>query len=381
MDFTWTEDQVQLRRATVEFAQHELNDDLVENDRQARFNLAGWKKCGELGLPGLPIPKRYGGDEADILTTVYVLEGLGYGCKDNGFIFSLHAHIWACELPILTFGTEAQKQRFLPRMCRGELIGANAISEPEAGSDAYSLQATATRAGDNYLLKGSKSFVTNGPVADVMLVFATMDPDKGASGVSAFLVEKDTPGLTMSPAVQKMGVRTSPMGQLFMDDCPVPEANRLGREGAGLAIFTHAMEWERGFILASAVGEMQRQLETCVKYAKDRKQFGQSIGKFQSVANKLVDMKLRLETARSLLYQTAWLKAQDRSILMEAAMTKLYISECWVQSSLDAIQIHGGYGYMSEMELERDLRDAIGSRIYSGTSEVQRSIIARLMGL
>lgn len=381
MDFSWTEDQTQLRKATIEFAQNELNTGVIELDQNSQFNLEGWKKCGEMGIPGLPIPKKYGGEGADVLTTVYVLEGLGYGCKDSGLIFSINAHMWACELPILTFGTEEQKNKYLPKLCNGEFIGGNAISEPESGSDAYSLKTTAKRVGNKYLLKGSKSFVTNGPIADVTVVFATVDQEKGIGGVTAFLVDQGSPGLSVSDGIQKMGVRTSPMGQMFFDDCEVPVENRLGNEGAGMAIFAHAMEWERGFILASAVGEMERQLETCVRYAKWREQFGQPIGKFQLVSTKLVDMKLRLETAKSLLYKAAWLKTMDRSIIMEAAMAKLYISECWVQSCLDAVQIHGGSGYLTELEMERQLRDAIGSRLYSGTSEIQRQIIARFMGL
>jgi alkylation response protein AidB-like acyl-CoA dehydrogenase len=224
-------------------------------------------------------------------------------------------------------------------------------------------------------------FVTNGPIADVIVVFATVNRSKGAFGLTGFLVEKDFPGFSVSRKIDKMGLRTSPMGELFLDQCEVPVENRLGKEGAGTAIFGHSMEWERSCILASAVGAMQRQLETCVQYAKQRQQFGKPIGKFQLVASKIVDMKLRVETARALLYQVGWLKNKGKSVYLESSMAKLYISECWVQSCLDAIQIHGGYGYMTEFELERELRDALGSRLYSGTSEIQRQIIAQLMGL
>ncbi len=381
MDLSWTEDQYRLRDTIVEFARKELNEGLVERDRKSEFNLAGWKKCGEIGIPGLPIPEAYGGGDTDVMTTVHVLEGLGYGCKDNGLIFSLNAHMWSAELPILTFGNEAQRGKYLPKLCRGEFIGGNATSEPESGSDAYNMKTTALKKGDRYVLNGSKLFITNGPVADVIVVFATVNPEKGKSGVSAFLVEKGTPGLTVAKKIDKMGVRTSPMAELFFDNCEVPADNRLGREGAGMAIFSHAMEWERAFILASAVGTMQRLVETCVNYAKRRKQFGQPIGKFQLVASKIVDMKVRLETSRQLLYRVAWLKQTGQPIYMEAAMAKLYISECWVQSTQDALQIHGGYGYLTEMELEREVRDALGSKLYSGTSEIQRQIVAQFMGL
>ena len=381
MDFAWTDEQQRLRKAIVEFAEKELNEGLVERDRDSEFNLEGWRQCGEIGIPGLPVPKEYGGTGADVLTTVYALEALGYGCKDNGLIFSLNAHLWSCVIPMLVFGSEEQKQHYLPKLCTGEFIGGNATSEPESGSDAYAMKTTAVLRDGCYFLNGSKLFTTNAPVADVLIVFATVDPDNGSSGISAFLVDKGTPGVTVSPKVQKMGVRTSPMGELFLDNCEVPVEKRLGKEGAGLAIFALAMEWERGFILANAIGAMDRQLKQCVKYARERKQFGQPIGKFQLVADKIVDMRVRLETARNLLYQTAWTKDQGRSIHMEAAMTKLYISDCWVKSTMDAMQIFGGYGYMTEMGIEREVRDALGSKLYSGTSEVQRQIVAKLMGL
>jgi hypothetical protein len=381
VDLSWTEEQHQLREAITKFAQRELNRDVISHYHDAAFNLTGWQKCGAFGIHGLPIPQQYGGGGADALTTIAALEALGYGCADNGLLFSINAHMWGCEMPILTSGTDSQKQRYLPGLCTGELIGGHAMSEPDSGSDAYSLQTTAIQRGESYVLNGRKMSVTNGPIADVMVVFATVDRAKGAHGITAFVVEKDFPGASMSRPLEKMGLRTSPMGELILDECEVPVDNRLGREGSGVALFSHSMEWERSCILATAVGAMERQVQACLRYARRRQQFGKPIGKFQLVASKIVDMKLRLETARSLLYQVGWLKSVDRSAFMEAAMAKLYISECWVQSCLDAIQIHGGYGYMTEAEVERDLRDAIGSRFYSGTSEVQRQIIAQFMGL
>ncbi len=381
MDFAWSPEQSELRQRIEEFARRELNDGLIERDRASAFNGEGWKACAAMGVHGLPIPERYGGMEADALTTVGVLESLGYGCRDNGLIFSINAQMWTLELPLLTFGTDAQQEKFLPRLVSGEWIGGNAMSEPESGSDAYSLRTTAERRGDKYILNGGKVFVTNGSVADVVLVFATVDRDKGPQGVTAFLVERTLPGYVVNRKVEKMGLRTSPMGELFFDNCEVPAANRLGEEGQGVTLFTSSMTWERSCILASAVGAMARLLDACVQYARERKQFGQPIGKFQLVATKIVDMKLRLESARSMLYRTAWLKSQGRNIFLESAMTKLAISEAWVRSAEDAVQIHGGYGYMEEFEFERELRDAIGSRLYSGTSEVQRTIIASMLGL
>ncbi len=381
MDFAWSEEQIEFRQQVAEFARHELNVGLMERDQRGEFNREGWTKCAAMGIHGLPIPEEYGGLGLDALTTVGVLESLGLGCKDNGLVFSINAHMWTTEIPLLSFGTEEQKRKFLPGLCRGELIGGNAMSEAGSGSDAYGLATTAERRGDKYLLNGSKVFVTNGSIADVILVFATVDRSLGPNGVTGFLVEKSFPGFTVTRTVEKMGLRTSPMAELFFDNCEVPAENRLGKEGAGKNLFTDSMTWERGCILAGAVGAMQRLLETCIRYARERKQFGQAIGKFQLVATKIVDMKLRLETARALLYKAAWLKSRGKNIFLEAAMAKLYISDSWVQCAQDAVQIHGGYGYMKEFEVERELRDATGSKLYSGTSEIQRLIIAPLLGL
>ena len=231
------------------------------------------------------------------------------------------------------------------------------------------------------MLNGSKVFVTNGPIADLLVVFATVDPNKGKRGVSAFIVESDTPGFNVTRKMDKMGLHTSPMAELIFEQCEVPEKNLLGKEGAGQALFTDALTWERSCILASAVGSMERLFEEAVRYAKTRKQFGEPIISYQLVGAKLVDMKLKLEGARSLLYQAAWKRGQGRSIFLDAALAKLTISENWVSIAQEALQIRGGYGYMQEFEVERDLRDAIGSRIYSGTSEIQRVIAASLIGV
>ena len=381
MEFAWSEEQTQFRQAASSFARRELNEGLQERDRNGEFNRAGWKKCAEFGIQGLPIPKEYGGMGADPLTTVGILESLGYGCKDNGLLFSINAHMWTLEIPLLDFGSEEQKRRYLPRLCNGDLIGGNAMSEPGSGSDAFSLRTTAERRGDKYLLNGSKVFVTNGSLGDLIVVFATVDRSRGPSGISAFLVEKHFPGFKAGRKLEKMGLRTSPMAELFFEDCEVPVENLLGREGSGQSLFTHSMTWERSCILASAVGAMERLLETTIRYARDRKQFGQPIGKFQLVATKIVDMKMRLEEARAALYRTAWLRSKGKSVFLEAALTKLIISENWVKCAEDAIQTHGGYGYMIEYEVERELRDALGSKLYSGTSEIQRTIAASLLGL
>ncbi len=381
MDFAWSEQQRELLDAVGRFAREQLNYDVIENDRKAIFNHDAWKKCGEFGIQGLLVPSEYGGLGQDPLTTVAALERLGYACKDNGLLFSINAHMWTAVSPLVANGTEAQKQKFLPGLCNGTLIGGNAMSEPNSGSDAFALATTATKQGDKYVLNGSKIFITNGPVADVLVVFANVDKSRGADGITAFLVEKGMPGFDPSHKIEKMGVRTSPMSEVFFENCEVPAENLLGKEGGGAFLFTRSLTWERGCILASAVGSMQRLLEKCIRYANERKQGGQSIGKFQQVATKIVEMKLRVESARHMLYHFGWVAGHRKAVYLEAAMTKLHIATAWVQCAEDAIQIHGGYGYMTEYEVERELRDAIGAKLYSGTSEVQRNIIASLIGL
>lgn len=381
MNFTWNDEQLEYKRAAIRFAQKELSTGVTSDERHESFSRSRWGKCAEFGVLGLPFSERYGGAEADILTTMLVMEGLGYGGKDNGLLFALNAQMWAVQHPISEFGSAEQKAKYLPALIRGEIIGAHGMSEPDSGSDAYSLHTRAEACDGGYRLNGTKMFVTNAPVADLALVFASTAPDKGSWGISAFLVERGTQGFTVGQDIEKMGLRTAPMGELILQECFVPEENRLGPEGIGAHIFSSSMEWERACILGAHVGAMERQLEECVAYARTRKQFGKPIGKFQAISNRLAEMKVRLETARLLLYKTAWLKKVGKPAQMEAALVKLYLSEVFVQSSMDAIRIHGGYGYTTEFEVERNLRDAIGGTLYSGTSDIQRNIIARYLGL
>ena len=231
------------------------------------------------------------------------------------------------------------------------------------------------------MLNGTKTFVTNAQIADLFVTYATLDRSLGPMGITSFLIERDTPGLTISKPLEKMGLRTSPMAEVIFEDCAVPEVNRLGREGRGVAVFECSMEWERGCILASCLGVMRRQLERCLAYARQRRQFGSPIGKFQSVANRIVDMSVRLDTCRPLVYRIGWLKDRQQPALCEAATAKLHVSESFVRSCLDTLQVHGGYGYMTEYEIERELRDAVASTLYSGTSEIQRNIIAKSLGI
>jgi len=381
MDFEFTEEQLEFKKSAIRFAQKALNDKVIERDRDAVFSRELWKKCAEFGIQGFSFPERYGGNNADILSTMLLMEGLGYGCKDSGLIFAINGQMWSVQMPILRFGSDAQKDKYLHKLCSGEWIGADSITEPDSGSDAYSLRTTARLDGKYYVLNGSKTFCTMAPMADVFVIFATVDKRKGFMGVTAFIVERGYAGFSVSKDIDKMGLRTAPFAELILEECKVPVENRLGKEGNGAAIFDDVIEWERSCILASLLGGMERQLERCVKYSKERKQFGKTIGKYQSIANKVVDMKVRMETAKLILYKVAWMKKAHGKATMEAAIAKLYLSESWIKSCLDAVQIHGGYGYTTEYELERDLRDSVAGTIYSGTSEIQRNIIARYLGL
>jgi hypothetical protein len=379
--FSWTEEQAEYRATLVEFATKELNTDVLGRDERAEFDFEGWKKCGELAIQGLPFSADHGGQGASALTTIMAMEALGYGSRDNGFLFSLNAHMWAGTTPIDRFGTDEQKERWLRGLNDGSLISGQAITEPDSGSDAFSLSTTIRADGPNFVLNGAKTYITNAPIADMVVVFASVDRSKGWAGLCAIVVERDTPGMTVEPNYHKMGLRTSPMSGLVFEDCVVPGENLIGKVGSGMVIFNHSIEWERSCILASVVGTMERKLEECVTYAKERKQFGQSIGKYQAVSHKIAEMKTRLETSRLLLYRLGWLRDQGKATSSDASMAKYYVSEAFVQSSLDAVQIHGGAGYMKEAHIERDVRDSLASRIYSGTSEIQKNVIARNLGL
>jgi alkylation response protein AidB-like acyl-CoA dehydrogenase len=381
MEFAWTAEQTAFREAVIEFARRSLRDDVIGRDRDGTFARELWRRCGEFGIQGLPFPGEYGGGDRDALSAVQALEALGYVCRDNGFLFAIAAQMWSVQMPIHRFGTDDQKRRFLARLCTGEWIGAHGMSEPDSGSDAFSLRTRAERRGEHYVLNGTKTFVSEAPVADVFVVFATLDPRKGPLGITGFVVERDTPGFQVGRPIHKMGLRTSPMAELVLEDCRVPAANRLGREGRGAQVFNDSMEWERGCILANALGAMERQLEDSVAYARERRQFGVPISQFQAVQHRLVDMKVRLEAARLLLYRAVWAKQSERDPGTAAAIAKLVVSEAWVHSGLNAVQIRGGYGYAVEYEAERDLRDAVGSTIFSGTSDVQRNLIARSLRL
>lgn len=382
MDFSLAPEQETMRREIVRFARERLNGDLVARDREQAFSRELWHECAGIGLTGLPVAEEYGGSGLDPLSTALALEAFGYGCHDSGLVFSVCAHLLSCVVPIWKFGNEEQKRRYLTGLCDGSLIGVHAMSEPGSGSDAFTLRTRAERDSDGFRINGTKMFISNGPVADLVIVFALTDPAKGYhGGVTAFLVERSVAGYAAGRKIEKMGLRTSPFGELVFDDVYVGCDAVLGTVGGGSAIFTHAMDWERVCLFASHIGTMERLLEQSIRYARTRTQFGKAIGKYQAVAHKIADMKVHLEAARLLTYRSASRLERTRTVAMDAAMTKLFVSESLVRAALDTVQIFGGYGYSTEYEVERALRDAIGSTIYSGTSEMQRNIIARWLSL
>jgi hypothetical protein len=383
MDFGLTAEQQELYDAVLGFARTELGQDPRALDEADGFDRAAWNRAAGFGVLGLPVPVEYGGQGRDLLSTLLAMEALGRGCRDNGLVFALNAQMWACEMPLVAYGSEEQKRAWLPRLVSGEAIGAHAITEPGAGSDVFSLTARAVRADGGYRMTGAKTFCSNAPVADVVVAFAYLDrsTDGKSRALTAFLVPRATAGVTFGAPIHKMGLRTSPMGEVVFDDAFLPDAARLGPEGAGQAVFNSAMEWERACIFAGHLGAMERLLEDCIRYARQRRQFGQPIAKFESVADRIADMKVHVEAARFLLYRVGWLKQQGKSTAMESAIAKLFVSETHVKACLDALQLHGGYGYMREYPIEREVRDALSGTLYSGTSEMQRKIIARLLGL
>jgi alkylation response protein AidB-like acyl-CoA dehydrogenase len=376
----WSEDQQALHDG-VHAVGARLGADHVERDGPGTFDWEGWKKLAELGIFGLPFGEQWGGLGQDLPTTMYALEALGASCRDGGLNFSVVTHLVSTGVAVHRFGSADLKGRYLPGVCAGTVIGAHAITESEGGSDITAMRTTAVADGDDFILNGSKAFVSNGPIADVILVYARTGKPGSPAAISTFLVRRDSPGLTVGPPVSKMGLRTSPLAELFLDDVRVPRSHLVGSLGAGFLILDAVMKWEIlcGFVVN--LGEMQHRLDRVVEYARSRRQFGAHIGSYQSISNKIVDMATDVETSRKWLYSTGEKLAANGNVAADVAMTKLIVSESNVRSALAAVQIFGGYGYATEYGLEKELRNAVSGTIYSGTSEIQRQRLAALMGL
>jgi len=379
MDFSWTDQQSELYEMALKFARTELTSALTPDSNT--FSTEAWQRCGEFGLLGLSVPEQYGGLGLNALTTARVIEAMGRGCYDMGLLFSATAHLFACVMPILEAGHEQLKNDVLPKLSTGQWIGANAITEAEAGSDVFALKTRCVQDGDHYILDGSKSYVTNAPIAEIFLVYATSNPAHGFLGVSAFVVKKNTAGLVIGKPFKKIGLTSSPMSSIYLENVRVPSSFRLGADGQGAAVFTKSMQWERACLFAAYLGLMARQLEQVIAYAKERRQSGKAIGKYQAISHRIAEMRLRLDAAQLLLYRACWLMDQGEDATVEVCLSKLAVSEAAIQSSMDSIQIHGGNGVITEMGVERALRDCVPSTIFSGTSEIQKNLIARGLGL
>ncbi len=376
----WSAEQRDLR-ATLTPWFEKLGDGHSDYDRAAEFPSGPWRTVRESGLLGLPFGTRWGGLDQSLLTTMYVLEALGHGCPNGGLNFSVTTHMVSTGVPVQRFGSDALKEAYLPGIVDGRTIGSHAITEPDGGSDALAMRTTAVRDGDDYVLNGAKTFVSNGPVADLVVVYARTDTTAGPLGISAFLVERGTPGLSFGNPIATMGLRASPIGELFLDDCRVPARNLIGAPGSGFMILDHVMKWEILCSFIVTTGEMQRRLDRCVDYAKTRHAFGRPIGSNQSVANRVVEMRIGTETARKWLYDTAWKLTRGQNVALDLAAAKLMTSEASLTSALHAVQIFGGNGYTEEYGLEAELRNAVAGTIYSGTTDIQKARIAALLGL
>ncbi|MFG2869667.1 acyl-CoA dehydrogenase family protein [Streptomyces sp. NPDC048338] len=376
----WSADQRELRDTLTPWFGR-LGDGHADYDRAARFPTGPWGAVRDSGLLRLPFEAEWGGLDQSLLTTMYVLEALGHGCANGGLNFSVTTHMVSTGVPVQKFGSEELKKAYLPAVVDGSSIGAHAITEPDGGSDALSMRTTAVRDGDHYVLNGAKTFVSNGPVADLVVVYARTDPTAGPLGTSALLVERGTPGLTFGQPISTMGLKASPIGEIFLEDCRVPARNLIGAPGTGFMVLDHVMKWEILCSFIVTTGEMQRRLERCVDYAKTRQAFGRPIGSHQSIANRIVEMRVGVDSARKWLYDTAWKLTRGQNVAVDLAAAKLVASQAALSSALHAVQIFGGNGYATEYGLEAELRNAVAGTIYSGTTEIQQSRIASLLGL
>ena len=373
MDFALSEEHKMLQATVRDFASEKLAPVADELDRQQEFARGNFKMMADMGLFGLGIPPEYGGSGGDELSVAIAVEELSRACAATADI--LDAHLCLCAAPINRFGTEEQKRRFLPALVKGEKVGAMAITESEAGSDVSNVQMTAVKDDDGYILNGTKIFITNGDVCDLVLLFANV-PELGERGMTAFLVEAGTPGYSKGKKYDKLGMRAATNADQVFEDCRVSAANRLGDEGQGMRIFLELIDHGRIGIAAQANGITQAILERATEYAKNRKQFGAPIASYQAIGWRLADIYTELEAARLLTYQAAWLADNGQPFRTQAAMAKLYATELAMRATTLGIQVFGGYGYMMDSPVQRYFRDAKLTEIYEGTSEVQRMVIS-----
>lgn len=376
MDFQLSEEQRMIREMVRDFAENEIMPIASEIDREGRFPFETFKKMGELGIMGLPWPEEYGGAGADTVCYAIAVEEISRACGSHGISYA--AHISLGSSPIYLFGSEEQKRKYLTPLARGEAIGAFGLTEPEAGSDAGSTKTTAVSDGNEWVINGAKSLITNGPIAGTVITAAKTDPSaRGSHGISTFIVETDRPGFSVGKEEDKFGLRGSPTSQLFYEECRIPKENLLGKEGEGFGQILEVLDGGRISIGAMALGLGQAALEASVKYAKERHQFERPIADFQAVQWMIADASTRLEAARLLVYKSAYLEDQGKKFTKEAAMGKLFASEAAELACFNAMQIYAGYGYTKDYPVERFYRDNRLTQIGEGTSEIQRLVIAR----
>lgn len=373
MDFNISKEQKQLRKETIKFALNNLND----NKYVEKFSREMWEKISNFGILGITVDEKYGGLNESYLTAAIVFEALGYACKNNGLIFVINNHIWVAQNLIYLYGSQVLKDKYLCDMTAGKRIGAIAITEAESGSDALSMTTMAVEDGDDYILNGSKMFISNGPIADIFIVFAVTQTEPNKR-ITAFVVEKNSEGLKIGSDIEKMGLGACPTSEIIFENCRVPKENILGRFNQGSILMTSALEWERVYEFVPHIGAMQRIMEKCIEHTKGRKQFGKSISEYQAVSHKIADMQVSIEMARLMLYKIAWLKDNNKTAFNETSIFKLYVSENYIKTCRDALQIFGAYGYTKEYEIERELRDALACSIYSGTNEMQKNTIFKI---
>ncbi|MBI9074962.1 MAG: acyl-CoA dehydrogenase family protein [Desulfatibacillum sp.] len=378
MDFSLTNEQKMFEKSVEEFARKEIAPGVDEREYGLGFCQETWNKLARVDLTGLCLPEKYGGAGADALTTVIASIAFARGGFDGSLCTVWGSHLFLGAMSICDLGTEEQKEQYLPKMATGEWIGALALTESDAGTDATSLATTATRDGDYYILNGSKTFISNAPIADVFVTYATVDPSKRAGGITGFIVDRDTPGLTCSPPMQKLFGKSTPTGEMFFDNARVPAKNLLGKEGEGFTAMIASLGWER-LAFAPIVGLMEAELAICIDYARTRKQFGKPIAKFQLVQAMLAEMKMDLEASRYLALSLAWKKDQGIFNPIDAAIAKTFISEAGERNSRKAVQIHGGAGCMQECKAGRNFWGAKMTTIGGGTSQIQRVLIGRML--
>ncbi|WP_332628645.1 acyl-CoA dehydrogenase [Halalkalibacter flavus] len=377
MNFFLTEEQEMIRKMVRDFANKEVAPTAAKRDEEERFDRDIFDKMAELGLTGIPWPEEYGGIGSDYMSYVIAVEELSRVCASTGVTLSAHTSL--AGWPIYKFGTEEQKQTYLRALAEGTKIGAYGLTEPGSGSDAAAMKTTAVLDGEDYVVNGSKIFITNGGVADIYVVFALTNPSLRHKGVTAFIVDADTPGFSVGKKEHKLGIRSSPTTEIMFENCRVPAANRLGKEGEGFKIAMMTLDGGRNGIAAQAVGIAQGALDASIEYAKERKQFGKAIGAQQGISFKLADMATKIEASRLLTYQAAWKESEGLSYGLESAMSKLLAGDTAMEVTVEAVQVFGGYGYTKEYPVERFMRDAKITQIYEGTNEIQRLVIAKML--